>query len=84
MAGDDMLMRKVRQVCVARGVGVISLSGYRSFALQVDKTRRQVSGLDLELVAGALVARYVKLGLDRRVLEAIAHDVFNLNVPCGR
>lgn len=81
MATGDVLLRKVRLVCSARGVSVIAVSGYRSFALQVQKTRKRVSGHDLELVAGALVARYVKLGLDRKVLQAIARDVFNVNVP---
>ena len=81
MASDDMLMRKVRQVCNARGVTVVAYAGYRRFALQMDKTRKRVSGHDLELVTSALVERYVKLGLDRIVLSAIAHEVFNVRVP---
>jgi hypothetical protein len=75
-----VLGRKVKQVCVSRGVSEVSLSGYRSFALQVDKTRKRVSGHDLELVVGALAARYVKLGLDRNVLAEIARSVFNVSL----
>jgi hypothetical protein len=71
----------VKQVCVSRGVSVVSLCGYRSFALQVDKTRKRVSGHDLRLVVNALVERYVKLGLERKVLEAIRTDVFNVSAP---
>jgi hypothetical protein len=81
VAGADVLMRKVKQVCVAHGVSVIALSGYRSFALQVDKTRKRVSGHDLELVVGALVERYVKLGLNRKVLTDVAYRVFTVRVP---
>ncbi|MBN2465712.1 hypothetical protein JXD38_08860 [candidate division WOR-3 bacterium] len=81
MVSDDVLMRKVKQVCVAHGASAISLNGYRSFALQVDKTRKQVSGHDLELVAGALVERYVKLGLDGKALRDIVYKVFNVRVP---
>jgi len=79
VAFDDALGRRVKQVCVSRGVSVVSLSGYRSFALQVDKTRKRVSGHDLELVVGALAARYVRLGLDRKVLSEIARSVFNVS-----
>jgi hypothetical protein len=81
VAFDDVLGRRVKQVCVSRGVSVIALSGFRGFALQVDKTRKRVSGHDLELVVGALVTRYAKLGLDRNVLAEIAHSVFNVVVP---
>jgi hypothetical protein len=84
MAADDVLGRRVKQVCVSHGVRVLTLSGYRSFALQVDKTRRRVSGRDLELIVGALVGRYVKLGLERKVLADIAYHVFNVRVPVAR
>jgi hypothetical protein len=78
---EDIKLRKVRQVCNARGVTVVAYAGYRRFALQVDRTRKRVSGQDLELVVGALVERYVKLGMDRTVLVAIAFEVFNVRVP---
>ena len=81
MPTGDALLRMVKQVCVSRGVSIISLSGYRSFALQMDKTRKHASGHDLELVVGALVARYAKLGLDRKVLTEIARSVFNVALP---
>ena len=81
MAFDDSLGRRVKQVCVSRGVTVVALSGYRSFALQVDKTRKRVSGHDLQLVTSALVTRYVKLGLDQKVLRDIAYLVFNVSLP---
>jgi hypothetical protein len=81
MIGDDALMRKVKQLCSSRGVSVVYLSGYRSFALQVEKTRKRGSGHDLTLVVGALVTHYAKLGLDRKVLAEIAYNVFNVVVP---
>ena len=81
MTGDDVLMRKVKQVCNARGVTVVAYTGYRRFALQVDKTRKRVSGHDLQLVVGVLVARYVKQGLDPKVLRDIAYLVFNVSLP---
>lgn len=80
MAFDDVLGRQVKQVCTGHGVSVVTLSGYRTFALQVDKTRKHAQGRDLALVVGALVGRYVKLGLERKVLEAIALNVFNVAV----
>ena len=83
MATDDVLLRMVKQVCVSRGVSVVFLSGYRSFALQVNKTKKQVRGRDLELVVGALIRRYVKLGLDRKVLAEIARSVFSVEAPLG-
>ncbi len=81
MAFDDVLGKRVKQVCVSRGVSVVTLSGYRRFALQVDKTRKRVSGHDLQLVTHALVARYVKQGLDPKVLRDIAYLVFNVSLP---
>ncbi len=81
MAFDEMLRRRVKSVCYAQGVSVTAVSGYCSFALQVEKTRKRVKGRDLELVVGALVTRYVGLGLRRKVLEAIARNLFNVNVP---
>jgi hypothetical protein len=83
VASDDARLRMVKQVCVSRGVSVVTLSGYRNFALQVDKTRKQARGRDLELVVGALIRRYVKLGLDRGVLAEIALSVFNVAAPIG-
>ena len=84
MAFDDVLWPSVKQVCTGHGVSVVSLSGYRTFALQVDKTRKHAQGRDLALVVGALVSRYVKLGLERKVLEDIARTVFNVAVPKAR
>ncbi len=81
MPFEDIKLRKVRQVCNARGVSLVAFSGYRRFALQVDKTRKRVSGQNLVIVTGALVARYVKQGLDQEVLKAIAYEVFNVWVP---
>ena len=81
MTFDDALGKRVKQVCVSRGVSVVTLSGYRRFALQVDKTRKRVSGHDLQLVVGVLVARYVKQGLDQKVLRDIAYLVFNVSLP---
>ena len=81
MTFDDALGKRVKQVCVSRGVSVVTLSGYRRFALQVDKTRKRVSGHDLQLVVGVLVTRYVKQGLDPKVLRDIAYLVFNVSLP---
>jgi hypothetical protein len=81
MTFDESLRRRVKSVCCARGVSVTAISGYYSFALQVEKTRRRAKGSDLAVVAAALVERYVKLGLSRKVLEAIRHDVFSIGVP---
>jgi len=83
MAFDDVLGRQVKLVCVSHGVSIVTLVSYRNFALQVDKTRKRVRGRDLELVVGALVRRYVKLGLDRSVLADIARSVFNVAAPIG-
>ncbi len=84
MAFDESLRRRVKSVCCARGVSVTAVSGYYSFALQVDKTRKRAKGNDLAVVVAALVERYVKLGLDRKVLEAIRHDVFSIGPPLER
>ena len=78
MAFDENLRRRVKTVCFANGVSPIAVSGYCNFALQVEKTRKRVQGLDLAVVVAALVERYVKLGLERKVLEAIAFTVFNI------
>ena len=82
MAFDDILGPQVKCVCVTHGVSVLTLGWYRNFALQVDKTRKRVNGSDLQLVVGALVRRYVSLGLDRAVLEDIAYIVFTIT-PAG-
>ena len=81
MAFDEKLRRRVKSLCFTRGVSVTAVSGYCSFALQVEKTRKRVRGRDLELVVGALVTRYVGLGLERKVLEGIAFTVFNVSPP---
>jgi len=81
---DNVLGRMVKQVCTGHGVSVVTLSGYRIFALQVDKTRKRVQGTDLALVVQALVERYVKMGLERKVLVDIAYHVFNVVVPVAR
>ena len=61
-----------------------AVSGYCNFALQVEKTRKRVRGRDLELVVGALVTRYVGLGLERKVLEAIRTQVFGVRAPTAQ
>jgi hypothetical protein len=81
MAFDEMLRRRVKSLCFTHGVSVTAVSGYCSFALQVEKTRKRVRGSDLQRVVGALATRYVGLGLERKVLEAIARNLFNVNVP---
>ena len=78
MGFDEKLRRRVKPVCFRHGVSVTAISGYCSFALQVDKTRKRVSGRDLQLVVGALIERYVALGLERKVLGDIASTVFNV------
>jgi hypothetical protein len=80
MSFDDVLGRKVKQVCVSHGVSVVELSGFRSFALQLDKTRKRVSGHDFEVVACAVAEHCSKMGMRRDVLAAIAYDVFNVRI----
>jgi hypothetical protein len=82
MSFDEKLRRRVKSRCFTHGVSGTAISGYCSFALQVEKTRKRVRGRDLELVVGAPVTRYVGLGLERKVLEAIASRVFDV-VPAG-
>ena len=79
MASDSYIRLPVRQVCNHHGVSVVAVTGYQNFARQVEKTRKQVQGSDLQLVVVALVRRYVKLGLERKVLEDIALAVFNVS-----
>jgi hypothetical protein len=81
MAFDENLRRRVRMVCNRHGVSLAAFANYNGFALQVDKTRKQVRGHDLEIVIGALVEHYVKLGLEEMVLRDIAFLVFNVRVP---
>ena len=57
MSFDEKLRRRVRSLCFSRGVSVTAVSGYCSFALQVEKTRKHAQGRDLQLVVGALEAR---------------------------
>jgi len=81
MAFDEKLRRRVKTVCCKHGVSVTAVSGYCNFALQVEKTRKRVRGHDLAVIVAALVERYVKLGLEREVLEAIRFNVFSIGPP---
>jgi hypothetical protein len=83
MAFDESLRLRVRTVCCAHEVSVLAMAGYWSFAQQVDKGRRKLYGLgdDLRLYVGALVERYVKLGLERKVLADIRYSVFSIGPP---
>jgi hypothetical protein len=40
-----------------------------------------VSGEELRLYVAALIERYVKLGLERKVLADIRHNVFTIGPP---
>jgi hypothetical protein len=84
MAFDENLRRRVRTVCFASGVSPIAVSGYCNFALQVEKTRKRKHGRDLVVVVAALVERYMKLGLDRKVPEAIRTQVFGVVAPMAQ
>lgn len=84
MAFDENIRRRVKAVCFAHGVSVIAVSGYYNFTLQVEKTRKRVQGDDLAVVVAALVERYVKLGLERKVLEAIRTQVFGVRAPTAQ
>jgi hypothetical protein len=81
VAFDENLRRRVKVVCCMNGVSVTSVSGYWNFAQQVEKTRKRAQGHDLAVVVAALVERYVKLGLEREVLEAIRFNVFTIGAP---
>jgi len=81
MAFDETLHRRVRVECCAHGVGVVQMKAYWNFAQQVEKTRKRVQGYDLAVVVAALVERYVKLGLERDVLESIRFNVFTISAP---
>lgn len=81
MAFDEKLRRRVKTVCCKHGVSVTAVSGYWNFAQQVEKTRKRARGNDLAVVVAALVERYVKLGLEREVLEAIRFEVFTISAP---
>jgi hypothetical protein len=83
MVSNENLRRRVKSLCCRHGVSVTAISGYCNFALQVEKTRKRVRGRDLELVVGALVTRYVGLGLERRVLEDVAFGVFGVARPAA-
>ena len=61
----------------------MAIAGYWNFAQQVDKGRRKLRGEELRLYAAALIERYVKLGLDRKVLADIRHNVFTIGPPTG-
>jgi hypothetical protein len=50
----------------------------------VEKTRKRKHGRDLVVVVAALVERYMKLGLDRKVPEAIRTQVFGVVAPMAQ
>jgi hypothetical protein len=81
MAFDENLRRRVKVVCCRHGVSVTAVSGYWNFAQQVEKTRKRVQGNDLAVIAAALIERYVKLGLARKVPEAIRSQVLSIAAP---
>jgi hypothetical protein len=81
MAFDKALQLRVRTECCAHGVSVLQMNNYWNFAQQVDKGRRKLHGEELRLYVAALIERYVKLGLERKVLEDIRTDVFNIGAP---
>ena len=81
MAFDATLHLRVRTVCCTHGVSVSAMAGYWNFAQQVDKGRRKLRGVELRLYAAALIERYVKLGLERKVLADIRHNVFTISAP---
>jgi hypothetical protein len=60
---------------------VTALAGYWNFAQQVDKGRRKLRGEELRLYVASLIERYVKLGLERKVLADIRHNVFTISPP---
>jgi len=84
VAFDEKLRRRVKSLCFTHGVSVTVVSGYCSFALQVEKTRKRARGRDLAVAVAALVERYVKLGLERKVLEAIRTQVFGVRAPTAQ
>jgi hypothetical protein len=81
MAFDKALQLRVRTECCRHGVRATTLAGYWNFAQQVDKGRRKLHGEDLRLYVAALIERYVKLGLERKVLADIRHNVFTISPP---
>jgi len=81
MAFDQALRLRVRTVCCKHGVSVSAMAGYWNFAQQMDKGRRKLHGEELRLYAAALIERYVKLGLERKVLADIRHNVFTIGPP---
>jgi hypothetical protein len=81
VASDKALRLRVRTVCCKHGVSVLQVNNYWNFAQQVDKGRRKLHGEELRLYAAALVERYVKLGLERKVLADIRHNVFTIGPP---
>jgi hypothetical protein len=83
MAFDKKLRRRVKAVCCKHGAPITAVSGYCNFAMQIGKTRNRVQGDDLVIVVAALVERYVKLGLERKVLDAIRSEVFSIGAPAA-
>ena len=81
MAFDEKLRRRVKTVCCMHGVGVLRMKDYWNFAQQVEKTRKRVQGNDVAVIAAASIERYVKLGLARKVPEAIRSQVLSIAAP---
>jgi len=81
MAFDKTLRLRVRFECCRHGVRETTLAGYWNFAQQVEKGRLKLHGVDLRLYVAALIERYVRLGLERKVLADIRHNVFTIAAP---
>ena len=79
---DIRLMRlQVHQVCCSHGVSVAWLFSYGNFGQQMKKGKRLYHGSALERYAWELIERYVGLGLERKVLADIRHNVFTIGPP---
>jgi hypothetical protein len=71
------LRQRVQLVLDRFPVSVILIVPYQSFALQVDKAKRNhLWDQELYDYCRALVAKYLEWRLDRQVMEAILRDVF--------
>jgi hypothetical protein len=74
------LRQRVQLVLDRFPVSVILIVPYQSFALQVDKAKRNdLWGDDLHDYCHALIAKYLEWRLDRQVMEAILSHVFNIS-----
>jgi hypothetical protein len=72
----------VKTTCARFPVGVLQLNHYQNFARELNKATGMLHGEDLRGAALALVGKYVlQVGMDERVLRAIAYGVFTLDVP---